>query len=33
VLCVSATIHLMFLPSIFPLVSQRFGLDKAVALK
>jgi MFS transporter, DHA1 family, multidrug resistance protein len=33
VLCLAATIHLMFLPSIFPLVSQRFGLDKDVALK
>ena len=32
-LCLSATIHLTFLPSIFPLVSQRFGLDTKVALK
>jgi DHA1 family multidrug resistance protein-like MFS transporter len=32
-LCLAATIHLMFLPSIFPLVSQRFGLDTTAALK
>ncbi len=32
-LCLAATIHLMFLPSIFPLVSQTFGIDKDVALR
>jgi MFS family permease len=33
VLCLGATIHLAFLPSIFPLIFQSFGLDKTVALK
>ena len=32
VLCLAATIHLMFLPAIFPLVSRGFGLDKEIAL-
>jgi MFS transporter, DHA1 family, multidrug resistance protein len=33
VLCAVATVHLVFLPSIFPLVFRKFGLDKALALK
>jgi DHA1 family multidrug resistance protein-like MFS transporter len=32
-LCLAATIHLVYLPSIFPLIFQKFGLDKAVALE
>lgn len=32
-LCLGATIHLVFLPSVFPIVFQKFGLDKTAALK
>ncbi len=32
VVCLASTIHLMFLPAIFPLISQGFGLDKEAAL-
>jgi MFS transporter, DHA1 family, multidrug resistance protein len=33
VLCLGATIHLVYLPSVFPVVFQKFGLDKTIALK
>lgn len=32
-LCLAATIHLVYLPSIFPTVFQKFGFDKTGALK
>lgn len=32
-LCLVATVHLVFLPSIFPTVFQKFGFDKTGALK
>ncbi|HVN24774.1 MAG TPA: MFS transporter [Syntrophorhabdales bacterium] len=32
-LCLVATIHLVYLPTVFPLIFQKFGLDKTTGLK